>query len=237
MSRHAHFCGILHIYPSSSANKPAHAPLTFQLLMVPGGEESELAKDLKRQSDGVTIRAFDHEKAHEAVALTERQFVSVAHMPEYLRAVRTLANLPPDKVSPMIVATERDAAILCYSPETGHDPDRAIRLLSLGLALEIIERTGAETYRLRDTDDPKAPHFSKGFESALEKVANDRHLAQQVETGIQKVTATLGGENLRAKLIAAKGRGLVPSGFSKQYRVVLQSEIDRLASVNVQIAA
>jgi hypothetical protein len=220
-----------------SDNPPGHAPLTFQMLMVPGGEESDLAKDLKRQSDGVTIRAFDHDKAHEAVALTERQFVSVAHMPEYLRAVRILANFPPDKVAPMIVATETDAAILSYSPETGHDSGRTLRLLALGLALEIIERTGAETYRLRDADDPKAPYFSKGFEAALEKVANDRFLAQRLETEIQKAAATLGGDNLRVKLIAAKGRGLVPSAFLKQYRAVLQNEIDRLASVNVPIAA
>ena len=179
------------------------------MLMVPGGEESDLAKDLKRQSDGVTIRAFDHDKAHEAVALTERQFVSVAHMPEYLCAVREFwPTFLRDKAAPMIVATETDAAILPYPPpETGHDSGRTLRLLALGLALEIIERTGAETYRLRDVNYPKAPYFSKGFEAALEKVANDRFLAQRLETDIQKAGATLGGDNLRVKLIACEGPG------------------------------
>jgi hypothetical protein len=151
--------------------------------------------------------------------------------------VRILASLPPDQVAPMIVAADTDDAILGYSPESGHDPDRTSRLLVLGVALGIIERTGAETYRLRDVDDPKATHFSQGFQAALEKIAADRFLARRIESEIETVSAALGQENFRAKLTAAKGRNDVPSGFLKKYRGVLQSEIERIAPVNVQTAA
>ena len=117
-----------------SDNPPGHAPLTFQMLTVPGGEESDLAKDLKRESDGVTIRAFDDDKAHEAVALTECEFVLWSTCQNLCGA--NSGELSSLQSGPMIVATETDAAILPYFDRKRGMTRPDAPALALDLALE-----------------------------------------------------------------------------------------------------
>jgi len=209
---------------------PGRQRIRHRFLLAEGGEASQVCKDIASLSSDMLVRMADNGNPNEFVCLTEERFAPVGELPEYIEGVRHFQGLTPEKRAATIVEVEDDQIITAYSPESGLDPSRPIRLLCVGLALEIVQRTGAECYKTVNRNDPNAPHWAKGFEDAIDKLTTDDVRARQIEHAIETRKSVEGADAIRKKLLEAKTKNLVPAAAIKRFREALDDEAQRLVS-------
>ena len=200
-------------------------------------DTSPVSKDVKAMSKDMIVRTVDHPRPEECLCVTEERFAPVGENHELLEGFRQFRNLPPEKQGPLVVAVEDASILLGYSPESAHDPSRPARLLFVALVLALIERTGAECYKVVDDNDPDAPCFAKGVDQAINVLAADEALARRIEQAIERLHSIEGADAIRKKLLDAKTKSLVPQAAVKRFRETLDAEVQRLTALRPTPAA
>jgi hypothetical protein len=212
--------------------------IRHRFLLVEGGETSPVSKEVKAISKDMIVRSADHPRPDEFICVTEERFSPIGESDELLEGFRQFRNLAPEKRGSMIVALQDDPDFLVtYSPESAHDPSRPAHLLFVALVLGLIQRTGAECYKIVDQNDPEAPSFAKGVDQAVETLAADEVLARRIEQAIENLYSVEGADAIRKKLLDAKAKNPVPSAATKRFRETLSQEMRRLDSPRPALAA
>jgi hypothetical protein len=199
----------------------------LRTVLVSNGSASPLYNAIAERSEGCVCRPLDHDRDDEIIVVSEERHQPGCEFVDLVQASKALDQIADHLKPAMIVAVEDyDLVLSGCRPEQRTDPDRGLRLQSLGVAYDVVPRRGNQ-YLLNGDD-----RVARGFEAAVTALQTDQALAGHLEIRIREFVENRGVDGARKALDSALARrDLVPAAYIHRVRQVLKEERRRLQTL------
>jgi hypothetical protein len=227
------------------AVRPGRVPKRHITILVPPGDtrlRGMAEEAMKGSHTGVATIHWD--RPDEMRAVTEQRGIFLAELREVTGAEEEIGGMSPDFWNNRPVLFEDQKRILNHKVNKPHDVRAAEHVLSAGIWVGEITKSGAQEYKparaalgeqmgLR----PGQP-IGRGLGDTLEFLASNETARHAIQDGVARAKNELGAEDAIARLRAAHADAakLVPAAFVDKFRAYIEKEIDSVPVSRLGVA-